>query len=114
MHSDDKTQRTQVDGSYTTPVNPDPVIVKPEIHGPEIHPIPGARPTLPNHIVQRLDSFAYQHLPRELQEISRPFCELAHEVATRNPNHIETEDALLSLMRAKDSAVRAARAGAVG
>jgi hypothetical protein len=56
------------------------------------------------HIVQ---FFAYDHLPRELQLVSRPFAELAETIMTlpRNP---ERTVALRKLLEAKDAAVRAA------
>lgn len=50
--------------------------------------------------------FSYSHLPAHLQEISKPFGELALFVATlpRNP---ERTVALRKLLEAKDCAVRA-------
>jgi len=50
--------------------------------------------------------FAYEHLPPALQEVSRPFCDLATIVASvpRNP---ERTVALRKLLEAKDCAVRA-------
>lgn len=55
-----------------------------------------------------LKFFAYAHLPEKLQAISRPFCELAQEVANRAPDNQETTIALRKLLEAKDAAVRAA------
>ena len=55
-----------------------------------------------------LKFFAYQHLPPRLQEISKPFCELAVCVAERNPDNHETIVAVRKLLEAKDAAVRAA------
>ena len=52
--------------------------------------------------------FKYDHLPPDLQEISRPFGELARQVAERAPNNQETTVALRKLLEAKDAAVRAA------
>ena len=52
--------------------------------------------------------FAYTHLPQKLQDISRPFCELAKQVADRAPQNQETTVALRKLLEAKDAAVRAA------
>ncbi|MDH3663708.1 MAG: hypothetical protein OEU92_27465 [Alphaproteobacteria bacterium] len=57
------------------------------------------------HVMQY---FAYDHLPERLQEISRPFGELAKQCADRAPSHIETTFALRKLLEAKDCAVRAA------
>lgn len=52
--------------------------------------------------------FTYAHLPARLQEVSRPFCELADSVADRAPNDPETTACLRKIMEAKDCAVRAA------
>lgn len=57
-----------------------------------------------NHILQFFD---YEHLPEYLQEISKPFCELASRVAYGSDNP-ETIVALRKLLEAKDAAVRAA------
>jgi hypothetical protein len=54
-----------------------------------------------------LKYFAYDHLPPNLQAISRPFGELAKEVAGRAPDSPETTVALRKLLEAKDAAVRA-------
>lgn len=54
-----------------------------------------------------LKYFNYDHLPPNLQEISRPFRELAHQIAYRNPYDPETEVALRKLLESKDAAVRA-------
>lgn len=54
-----------------------------------------------------LKYFAFEHLPVRLQEISRPFHDLALDVATRADNP-ETTVALRKLLEAKDAAVRAA------
>ena len=53
-----------------------------------------------------LQFFAYQHLPPHLQEISKPFCELAEKVAD-GPGNAETTVALRKLLESKDAAVRA-------
>lgn len=53
-----------------------------------------------------LQYFAYDHLPPHLQEISRPFCELAHKVANQSSSP-ETTVALRKLLESKDAAVRA-------
>jgi len=57
----------------------------------------------PEHIMQ---FFAYAHLPPAMQDVSKPFCELAERVMTlpRNP---ERTVALRKLLEAKDAAVRA-------
>lgn len=55
-----------------------------------------------------LKFFAYTHLPERLQEISKPFGDLAQQVAERAPQNQETTVALRKLLEAKDAAVRAA------
>jgi hypothetical protein len=54
-----------------------------------------------------LKFFTYAHLPANLQDISRPFAELAQQVANRAPENQETTVALRKLLEAKDAAVRA-------
>ena len=51
--------------------------------------------------------FSYTHLAPPLQEVSKPFCELALAVAARAPQSRETTVALRKLLEAKDAAVRA-------
>lgn len=51
--------------------------------------------------------FAYSHLPTHLQEISRPFGELAQKVVETLPRNPERTVALRKLLEAKDAAVRA-------
>ena len=54
-----------------------------------------------------LQFFTFSHLPIELQEVSRPFCDLAllvERTLMRNP---ERTAALRKLLEAKDAAVRA-------
>lgn len=56
-----------------------------------------------------LKFFAFKHLPEHLQEISKDFSELAHQMACRGlDNPIETAAGLRKLLEAKDCAVRAA------
>ncbi len=55
-----------------------------------------------------LKYFEYSHLPVHLQEISRPFGELARTLAERAPNNPETTAGIRKLLEAKDCAVRAA------
>ena len=54
--------------------------------------------------------FAYEHLPPHLQEVSKPFGDLANALMNlpRNP---ERTVALRKLLEAKDAAVRAKLAG---
>jgi hypothetical protein len=54
-----------------------------------------------------LKFFSYAHLPINLQEVSKPFCDLANQVAERAPDSQETTVALRKLLEAKDAAVRA-------
>ena len=54
-----------------------------------------------------LKFFAYGHLPERLQAVSRPFADLAQQVAERAPDNQETTVALRKLLEAKDAAVRA-------
>lgn len=53
-----------------------------------------------------LQFFQYSHLPQHLQDVSKPFCELAEKVAD-GPNNAEATVALRKLLEAKDAAVRA-------
>lgn len=59
-------------------------------------------------ITSLMRSFTFAHLRPHLQEVSRPFCELAEAIAARAPDDPETLEALRALVRAKDCAVRAA------
>lgn len=51
--------------------------------------------------------FSYAHLPEKLQVVSKPFSELAQQVAERAPDNQETTIALRKLLEAKEAAVRA-------
>lgn len=51
--------------------------------------------------------FAYEHLPAHLQEVSRPFGELAHGITVFVEPGPERTVALRKLLEAKDAAVRA-------
>ncbi len=55
-----------------------------------------------------LRHFAFSHLPDHLQRVSKPFCELAHEMAQNLPPGPEVSAGLRRLLEAKDCAVRAA------
>ena len=50
--------------------------------------------------------FGYAHLPPAMQEVSRPFCELAQRVVDTLPRNPERTVALRKLLEAKDAAVR--------
>lgn len=51
--------------------------------------------------------FAYEHLPAHLQEISKPFGDLAQQIVDTLPRNPERTTALRKLLEAKDCAVRA-------
>lgn len=53
-----------------------------------------------------LQFFAYEHLPSHLQQVSKPFGELANQLAQTLPANAETTTALRKLLEAKDCAVR--------
>lgn len=53
-----------------------------------------------------LQFFEFSHLPEHLQEVSRPFGELAQHLADTLPANPETTTALRKLLEAKDCAVR--------
>jgi ferritin-like protein len=52
--------------------------------------------------------FDYEHLPAALATVSKPFHDLAHEIAETLPDNPEKTVALRKLLEAKDCAVRAA------
>jgi ferritin-like protein len=54
-----------------------------------------------------LQFFGFAHLPRPLQEVSRPFHDLANKIAGELPENPERHEALRKLLEAKDCAVRA-------
>ena len=54
-----------------------------------------------------LQYFAYEHLPPALQAVSKPFGELAREMAATLPPCAELSAGLRKLLEAKDCAVRA-------
>lgn len=56
------------------------------------------------HILQ---FFAFSHLPAALQDVSRPFGELAERIVAELPRNPERTAALRKLLEAKDAAVRA-------
>lgn len=57
-----------------------------------------------DHILQ---FFAYAHLPPHLQAVSKPFGELAKQIADDLPRNPERTVALRKLLESKDAAVRA-------
>lgn len=55
-----------------------------------------------------LRNFTYAHLPPFLQAASKPFCDLANDMAQRFQHNSETPYCLRKLLEAKDCFVRAA------
>jgi hypothetical protein len=53
-----------------------------------------------------LQYFAYEHLREDLQEVSRPFGELARHIVEILPRNAERTVTLRKLIEAKDAAVR--------
>lgn len=51
--------------------------------------------------------FAYSHLPQHLQEVSKPFGDLAQQIILIIPRNPERTVALRKLLESKDAAVRA-------
>lgn len=60
--------------------------------------------TAQEHILQ---FFEYGHLPPHLQDVSRQFHALAHELVESTPRNPERTVALRKLLESKDAAVRA-------
>jgi len=56
------------------------------------------------HIIQ---FFEFGHLPEALQQVSAPFCTLAHAIVKDLPRNPERTVALRKLLESKDAAVRA-------
>lgn len=54
-----------------------------------------------------LQFFAYEHLPPQLQAISKPFGDLARNMVETLPRNPERTAGLRKLLEAKDCAVRA-------
>ncbi|MDQ6892179.1 MAG: hypothetical protein M3167_06180 [Acidobacteriota bacterium] len=52
--------------------------------------------------------FKADHLPPALQEVSKPFCDLAEHIHHALPRNAERTVALRKLLESKDAAVRAA------
>jgi len=55
-----------------------------------------------------LDYFSFQHLPEDLQTVSRPLAEIASTMAAELPEGPEVSAGLRKLLEAKDCFVRAA------
>lgn len=58
-------------------------------------------------IVLILRHFEYSHLPTDLQDVSKPICDLAHKMARHLPSDPELTAGLRKLLEAKDCFVRA-------
>ncbi len=56
------------------------------------------------HIMQ---FFVWEHLPSALQNVSRPFAEMAEQLVNTLPRNPERTVALRKLLESKDAAVRA-------
>ena len=68
-----------------------------------------AQPETRNNVFDRtLKYFKFNHLPEHLQEVSKGFSELAHQMSCRGYDNVpETMAGLRKLLEAKDCAVRA-------
>lgn len=53
-----------------------------------------------------LQFFQYEHLPPHLQAVSKPFCDLAFQIANTYPANPERTAGLRKLLEAKDCIVR--------
>ena len=73
---------------------------------------PGAPPPV-SYADRMLRHFQYAHLPIDLQLVSGPFCELAHDIVDKLPSNPERTVALRKLLEAKDCAVRAVLEGEI-
>lgn len=63
---------------------------------------------MPDQREQILKYFSWEHLPADLQDVSRPFGELAEDIVADLPRNPERSVALRKLLEARDAAVRAA------
>ncbi len=54
-----------------------------------------------------LKFFKFAHLPPHMQELSKPFHDMAHEMVKKLPRNAERTMFLRKLLEAKDCAVRA-------
>jgi len=72
---------------------------------------PPALPCVPAYPERRGEHieqfFAYEHLPPHLQEVSKPFGDLARTIIATLPRNPERTVALRKLLESKDAAVRA-------
>lgn len=64
-------------------------------------------PLLPEELIEPLlQFFKYDHLPVDLQNVSRPFFRIATDLIAKLPDNVERTNALRRLLESKDSAVR--------
>jgi len=75
-----------------------------EVKAPEFPP--PKYPTATPHSELR-QFFTYAHLPANLQEISKPFGDMAEWILNSLPYNSQRDEALNLLLKAKDCAVRA-------
>jgi hypothetical protein len=68
---------------------------------------PEAKPGQQTPYDEMQQFFAYEHLPAHLQEISKPFGDLANWMLRTLPLNVQRTAALVKLLEAKDCAVRA-------
>jgi len=64
-------------------------------------------PWCPAPLQEFLRYFEYKLLPEKVQEIVKPFSDLAWQIAERNPHQAQTLHALQRLLESRDAAVRA-------
>lgn len=63
---------------------------------------------MPRDSYDFFDYFKYDHLPTHLQEVSKPFAELALSIKVLDGDPREKSVCLRKILEAKDAAVRAA------
>ena len=70
-------------------------------------PLPTRHPVSNEPYDPLLTFFNYEHLKPELQAFSKPFADLALQIATTYPRNPERTVCLRKLLEAKDCAIRA-------
>lgn len=68
---------------------------------------PGTNQQAPQAVDPIMQFFAYGHLPPHLQEVSKPFGDMANALVAMLPRNPERTVALRKLLESKDAAVRA-------
>jgi hypothetical protein len=56
---------------------------------------------------ETIEYFRYEHLPKKLQKVSKPYCDLAQGIRNHGPFNWENLKAMDKILAAKDCAVRA-------